>query len=95
MDKESKPVESNSNLEVIQKVNNVETLETEFSEVNIKTDNLEDSKIVIDENKFYKIYEIVNNKIKENMVEHLRNLFIQKKIKNEIDLTEMVDDEDN
>ena len=95
MDKESKPVESTSNLEVIQKVNNVDTLETEFSEVNIKTDNLEDSKIVIDENKFYKIYEIVNNKIKENMVEHLRNLFLQKKIKNEIDLTEMVDDEDN
>ena len=85
---------SNDNIEVIEKVNRVETLENEFTEVSIPTENLEEAKINIDENSFYKIYEIINNKIKENMAEHLRNIFIQKKIKNEVDLTELVDDED-
>jgi hypothetical protein len=85
---------SNNNVEVIEKVKRVETLENEVTEVNIPTKNLEEATINIDENGFYKIYEMINNKIKENMAEHLRNIFIQKKIKNEIDLTELVDDED-
>jgi hypothetical protein len=89
------PTETNK--DVIDKVNHIETLEQEendVSEVSLPSENLEESKINIDENSFYKIYEMINNKIKENMTEHLRNIFIQKKIKNEIDLTELVDDED-
>jgi hypothetical protein len=37
---------------------------------------------------------MINTKVKDNIVEHLRNIFIEKKIKKEVDLTEMVDDED-
>ena len=70
-------------------------IDNEFDEFELDTNNLETSKLNLDTNSFYKVYEIVNNKIKENLVEHLRNIFIQKKIKNDIDLTEMIDDEDN
>jgi hypothetical protein len=76
----------------IQKVENA--ILDEMDEINIKTDNLEDSKINLDENNFLKIYEMINSKVKDNIVEHLRNIFIEKKIKKEVDLTEMVDDED-
>ena len=91
-------VKDETNLEIIQKVENVEkeklVLENEIDEVTIKSDNLEDSKINLDENNFLKIYEMINSKVKDNIVEHLRNIFIEKKIKKDIDLTEMVDDED-
>ena len=69
--------------------------ENVLNEFELPTDNLEESKIDLADNSFYKIYELINNKIKENLVEHLRDIFIQKKIKKEIDLTEMIDDEDN
>jgi hypothetical protein len=82
------------NLEIIQKVENVVLENNELDEINIITDNLEDSKINLDENNFLKIYEMINSKVKDNIVEHLRNIFIEKKIKKEVDLTEMVDDED-
>ena len=82
-----------TNLEIISKVENV-ILENDLDEINIKTDHLEDSKINLDENNFLKIYEMINSKVKDNIVEHLRNIFIEKKIKKEVDLTEMVDDED-
>ena len=43
----------------------------------------------------YKSFEIVNKKIKENLVEHLSTIFASKKIKiNNLDLCEMVNDED-
>jgi hypothetical protein len=99
LDEPDTDVKDNTNLEIIQKVDDVEkienkVLENELDEVNIKSDNLEDSKINIDENNFLKIYEMINNKVKDNIVEHLRNIFIEKKIKKDVDLTEMVDDED-
>ena len=87
------PKPYDSHKEIIQKVENV-VLENDLDEINIKTDNLEDSKINLEENNFLKIYEMINRKVKDNIVEHLRNIFIEKKIKKDIDLTEMVDDED-
>jgi len=87
-----KPAESN--LEIIQKVENVVLETNELDEVKLKTENLEDSKINLEENNFLKMYEMINTKVKDNIVEHLRNIFIEKKIKKEVDLTEMVDDED-
>jgi len=89
---ESEEKEDDTNLEIIQKVENV--VDNDIDEVNIKTDNLEDSKISLDENNFLKVYEMINRRVKDNIVEHLRNIFIEKKIKKEVDLTEMVDDED-
>jgi len=82
------------NLEIIQKVENVVLETNELDEVKLKTENLEDSKINLEENNFLKMYEMINTKVKDNIVEHLRNIFIEKKIKKEFDLTEMVDDED-
>jgi hypothetical protein len=91
---EPEPVKQDeTHKEIIQKVENV-VVENDLDEINIKTDNLEDSKINLDENNFLKIYEMINSKVKDNIVEHLRNIFIEKKIKKEVDLTEMVDDED-
>ena len=91
---EPEPVKQDeTHAEIIQKVENV-VVENDLDEINIKTDNLEDSKINLDENNFLKIYEMINSKVKDNIVEHLRNIFIEKKIKKEVDLTEMVDDED-
>jgi len=92
LDKPEIEKEDETNLEIIQKVENV--VENDIDEVDIKTDNLEYSKISLDENNFLKVYEMINRKVKDNIVEHLRNIFIEKKIKKEVDLTEMVDDED-
>ena len=93
------PKPDNKNAEIIKRVEQIEklenvVLENDLNEVNIKSDHLEDSAINLDENKFFRVYEMINNKIKDNLVEHLRNIFIEKKIKKEVDLTEMVDDED-
>jgi len=66
----------------------------EINEFELPLNDLENSKMELNENNFLKIYEIVNTKIKDNLVENLRNIFIQKKIKKDIDLTEMIDDED-
>jgi hypothetical protein len=43
---------------------------------------------------FYEVYELIDNKIKENIIHNLRNIFIHKKIKNNIDLFEMMEDEE-
>ena len=51
-----KPAESN--LEIIQKVENVLLETNELDEVKLKTENLEDSKINLEENNFLKIYEM-------------------------------------
>ena len=71
---------------------------TEISEFSIPTDNLENLELNINKESFFKIYELINDKIKNGMVNHLRSIFIEKKIKNGIDLNEMVnynDEEDN
>ena len=66
----------------------------EISEFNIPTDNLENLELNINKESFFKIYELINDKIKDEMVNHLRTIFIEKKIKNDIDLNEMVNDND-
>jgi hypothetical protein len=70
------------------KVNN------EINEYNIETDNLDDLDLEIEESGIYEVYEMINEKIKENMVEHIRKIFINKKIKTKLDLCEMVDDQE-
>jgi hypothetical protein len=66
-----------------------------LSEHKLIIDNLEEYPINIDKNDFLKIYEIINNRIKTDIQKQLRNMFIQKTIKNEIDLSEMIDDEED
>jgi hypothetical protein len=69
--------------------------DTTLSEHKLNVDNLEETKINFDKNDFLKIYEIINNRIKIDIQKHLRNMFIQKTIKNEVDLNEMIDDEED
>jgi hypothetical protein len=80
-------VQTNSNETVIE--------DTTLSEHKLNVDNLEETKINFDKNDFLKIYEIINNRIKIDIQKHLRNMFIQKTIKNEVDLNEMIDDEED
>jgi hypothetical protein len=85
-------VESNleSNLE-----NKIEEPDDLLNEYTIETDDLENINMSIDTNEFYKVYEIINNKIKDDTIKHLRDIFIKKKIKPDIDLNEMFEDEDD
>jgi hypothetical protein len=66
-----------------------------LNEHKLNIDNLEESPINIDKNDFLKIYEIINNRIKTDIQKQLRNMFIHKTIKNEVDLFEMIDDEED
>ena len=69
--------------------------ESGIEEVNIDLKDLEEIKMDFEELNVYKSFEIVNKKIKENLVEHLSTIFASKKIKiNNLDLCEMVNDED-
>jgi hypothetical protein len=40
------------------------------------------------------VYELINTKIKENMIQNIRNILLSKKIKTKLDLAEMVEDEE-
>ena len=66
-----------------------------LNEHKLNIDNLEEYPINIDKNDFLKIYEIINNRIKTDIQKQLRNMFIHKTIKNEVDLFEMIDDEED
>jgi hypothetical protein len=66
-----------------------------IEELNLQRDNLESSHINIDNKEFYRVYELINNKIKEDIINNLRSIFINKKIKNNIDLFELVEDEED
>ena len=84
-------------VENIPENNNIElstNLEDELNELTIPVNNLENSDININNKQFYEVYELIDNKIKENIIHNLRNIFIHKKIKNNIDLFEMMEDEE-
>jgi hypothetical protein len=66
-----------------------------LSEFNIDTDNLDELDLEIEESGIYKVYGFINEKIKENMIDHIRKVFINKKIKTKMDFYEMVNDEDS
>ena len=92
--KEDKVVE-NTSLE--NQPNNLEVnnLENSINEINLETNDLEQSNININNKEFYNAYELINNKIKDDIINNLRNIFINKKIKNNIDLYEMIEDEED
>jgi hypothetical protein len=102
---ESKEVNNELKDENVNEVKNINKLENviepknleeknEISEFNIPTDNLENLELNINKESFFKIYELINDKIKNGMVNHLRTIFIEKKIKNDINLNEMVNDDE-
>lgn len=93
---ENTTVESRTNVVniVSDKSNDSEPDDLELNEYSLPVDTLENINLNIDNNAFIKVYEIVNNRIKDDIIKHLRDIFIRKKIRNDIDLNEMIDDED-
>jgi hypothetical protein len=73
----------------------VDELKNEINEFNIDTENLDELDLEIQESGIYKVYDIINEKIKENMIEHIRKVFINKKIKTKLDIYEMINDEES
>lgn len=68
--------------------------ESEISEYEIDTNNLDELDIELDELNKYKIFELINTKIKERISENLKSIFYNKKIKSKLDLLELVNDDD-
>ena len=66
----------------------------ELDEYNMDVDNLEETNLQLEELGIYESYELINTKIKENIIQNIRNILINKKIKTKLDLAEMVNDEE-
>ena len=85
--------EQNREFLSLEKQNN-ELNENGLNEVTIPTDNLEEMSMDIESNGFYKIYEILDEKIKDNVIQNLQKIFNKKKIKLNVDLTDIFDEEE-
>ena len=66
----------------------------ELSEFIMKTDDLVEAEVHLDNLNIYKVYEFLNTKIKETLIEEIRTIFISKKIKTKLNFSEVVDDEE-
>jgi hypothetical protein len=70
-----------------------EFLNLEDLEVSIPTDDLEEMNMDIESNGFYKTYDLLDEKIKDNIIKNLKKMFIKKKIKVNVDLMDIFDEE--
>lgn len=68
--------------------------EDDLAEVSISTDNLEEMSMDIESSGFYKIYELLDEKIKDNIIENLQKIFNKKKIKLNLELMDIFDEEE-
>jgi hypothetical protein len=66
----------------------------ELSEYIMKTDDLDQADVHLDNLTIYKIYEFLNTRIKESLIEEIRTIFTSKKIKSRLDFSEVIDDEE-
>jgi hypothetical protein len=57
-------------------------------------EDLEETELDLEEESIYDIYDTLNEHIKEDMVENIRKLFIQKNLTLKLNLEEVVDDEE-
>ena len=57
-------------------------------------EDLEETELDLEEESIYDIYDTLNEHIKEDMVENIRKLFLQKNLKIKLNLAEVVDDEE-
>ena len=57
-------------------------------------EDLEETELDLEEESIYDIYDAINQQIKQDMVENIRKLFIQKNLKLKLNLAEVVDDEE-
>jgi hypothetical protein len=70
-----------------------DNLNLEDLEVSIPTDDLEEMNMDIESNGFYKTYDLLDEKIKDNIIKNLKKMFIKKKIKVNVDLMDIFDEE--
>ena len=68
--------------------------EPEISDYVIDTNNLDEIEIELDELNKYKIFELINTKIKDRISENLKSIFYTKKIKSNIDILEVINDDE-
>jgi hypothetical protein len=68
--------------------------DSEISEYIMETSNLTPCEVKLDNLSIYKVYEFLNTRIKETMMEDIRGIFQMKKIKTKLDFSELVDDEE-
>jgi hypothetical protein len=66
----------------------------ELSEYIMPTENIENAEVHLDTHAIYKIYEFLNTRIKESLIEDIRGVFTSKKIKSRLDFSEVIDDEE-
>ena len=66
----------------------------DLNEVSLPMDDLEEMKMDIESNGFYEIYELIDEKIKDNIIQNLQKLFNKKKIKLNMELTDIFDEEE-
>jgi len=71
----------------------IDSLDKELDEVSIPTNDLEEMNMDIENNGFYKIYELLDEKIKDSMIQNLQKIFNKKKIKLNVDLMDIFDEE--
>ena len=57
-------------------------------------EDLEETDMDLEQESIFDIYDTINERIKEDMVENIRKLFLQKNLKVKIHLAEVVDDEE-
>jgi hypothetical protein len=65
----------------------------ELDEVIIPTNDLEEMNMDIESSGFYKIYELLDEKIKDSIIQNLQKIFNKKKIKLNVDLMDIFDEE--
>ncbi len=74
------------------KINQLE--DNDLNEVSLATNDLEEMKLDIESNGFYEIYQLIDEKIKDNIIQNLQKLFNKKKIKLNMELTDIFDEEE-
>jgi hypothetical protein len=71
-----------------------EDLNEDLNEVSLPMDDLEEMKMDIESNGFYEIYQLIDEKIKDNIIQNLQKLFNKKKIKLNMELMDIFDEEE-
>ena len=66
----------------------------ELCEYVMETTDLPPAEVQLDNLSIYKVYEFLNTRIKECLIEDIRGIFTSKKIKTKLDFSEVVDDEE-
>jgi len=71
-----------------------DTSEDTIEEYCPSVEDLEETEMDLEEESIYDIYDTINEHIKEDMVENIRKLFLQKNLKLKLNLAEVVEDEE-